>query len=264
MAKRHDDRFFRVPTATRLTSEGPISLPILYFDVVNVVAMFDAPLAGASLLLEGTGLTPAVVGGRAAVALSFYEYLDTSVGVYNEVGIAILATRRGEAMPRLGWADMMVPPPYRTLGAYVVDLPVTTAVANAAGREIWGYPKFVTDIAFRLHGREFEGVVADPSGAEPILTLAGRMGPGVPAPALSVVTYTLLDGELVRTHIDVRGAVSLSGPGTLRAHAGASSHPMADHARALGLDGARPRLVLSTRRFQSKLHAGTKLGVPAK
>jgi hypothetical protein len=178
--------------------------------------------------------------------------------VYNEVGTAIFALRPGER-PRLGWADLLMPPRRRTIGAYVVDLPVTTRAANAAGRELWGYPKFVTQIPFRLHGREFECAVLDPEQDAPIVSLGGRMGPGLPAPPLSLMTYTQLDGALLRTHVDVRGRITVHAPGSLRLHLGPSQHRMAENLRLLELDGARPRVVMRTERFQSKLWPGSRV-----
>ncbi|MEI7891817.1 MAG: acetoacetate decarboxylase family protein [Myxococcales bacterium] len=245
----HRGRFFEVPRTTYRTAEGAVEVPILYYDVSTLTAFFLVPRANAVTALDGTGLEPGLAfGQRALVALSFYEYRDTSVGVYNEVGTAVFAARRGE---RRHWL---------TPAVWVVDLPVTTAAAYAAGREIWGYPKFVTTIGFQLHGRDFEGVVDSPSGRGPIMTLAGRMGLGVPAPALSFDTYTRQGGTLLRTHIDVRGMNKAHRGGTLRVKLGTSTHKMVDNLRMLGLDEARPVVVLQTDRFQSKLHAGMAIG----
>jgi hypothetical protein len=254
---RTDDRFFRGPRTTRVTSEGPVELPILYYDTSNVVAIFRASRAGALKLLDGTGLEPALAGDDGAiVGVSFYEYRNTSVGVYNEVAVAVLAARRGEGRRRWGVADSLLPPRFRASGAYVVDLPVTTAAANAAGREIWGYPKFVTSIGFRSRMRDFEGSVLDPSTKEPIVTLSGRMGPGIPAPPMSLVTFSMLDGALVRTHITVRGMVTLHTRGTMRLFLGPSRHRMAENLRTLRLADALPLLVVRTDRFQSRLPLG--------
>jgi hypothetical protein len=255
------DRFFEVSQIRRATSAGPVDLPILYRDVTNVVAIFEAPLAGVEAVLAGTGLEAAmVIGDRAMVGLSCYEYRDTSVGVYNEVGTAIFAVRLGERRPRLGWADMYVSPLRRTIAAYVVDLPVTTAAANAAGREIWGYPKFVTRIPFRAEGREIACSVEDPDPAGGrILSLSGRLGPGLPAPPFDLVTYSFLDGGLIRTPVEVRGLLTAHAPGTVRLEIGSSSHRMAANLRRLGLVSAKPRLVLRTDRFQSILHGGMRV-----
>lgn len=253
-----NNRFFDVPRTSRITSEGPVDLPILYHDVTNVIALLDASLLGVRTVLEGTGLEPAmVVGDRAIVGLSFYEYRRTSVGVYNEVGTAIFVVRRGEPRPRYGWADLFVAPRRRRIAAYVLDLPVTTAAACAAGREIWGYPKFITPIPFRAEGRDIDAAVEDPEGHGRIVGISGQLGRGLPAPSLDLMTYTFLDGVLIRTHVDVRGHVTLHAPGTTRITVGDSPHRMAENLRTLGLDGARPRLVMKTDRFQSLLHEGS-------
>jgi hypothetical protein len=253
--------FFEVSRTTAPTSAGPVELPILYHEVSNLLAVFRAPRRAALELLAGTGLVPALgVGDRALVALSFYDYRRTSIGPYREVGVAAFVRPAGAPAPRLAIADLYRPLGARVIGVHVLDLPVTTAAACAAGRELWGYPKFITEIAFALEDRYFEGVVADPDGAAPIASLAGRLGRGVPAPPMSVVTFSSRHDELVRTHIHVRGVVRARGPGELRLAVGASRHPMAERLRALGLDGARPLVVMTTDRFQSRLHAGVVIG----
>ena len=181
------------------------------------------------------------------------------MGVYNEMGTAILVLREGEAPPAVGLLDLMRSPRTRRIGMYVVDLPVTTPLANAAGRELWGYPKFVTRIPFELSGRHFDGSVMDPDGQRRIVRLHGDAGRGVPGPPLSLATYTFLEGELLRTPVDVRGAIHIHASGSVRVQIGASDHPMATRLRTLGLDGASPALVTITDRFQSKLHAGTRV-----
>jgi hypothetical protein len=255
------DRFFDVERTLHRTSAGLVELPILYYDASNVVALFEVEPRGATTLLEGTGLEPALVrGGRALVGLSFYAYRRTTVGVYNEVGTAIMARRRGERGVLPALAEMLVPPSRRSVGAWVVDLPVTTEAACAAGRELWGYPKFVTGIDFALDGDAFESAVHDPGGGPEICGIAGRMGRGLRVPSMSIVTYSKLDDVLVRTHVDVRAPTRARGPGDVRVRVGAPTHRMAENLRTLGLDGARPKLLVVTERFQSLLHAGRRAG----
>jgi hypothetical protein len=253
------DRFFDVERTIHRTSAGLVELPILYFDASNVVALFEADAGGAERLLEGTGLVPTIVrGGRALVGLSFYEYRRTTVGVYNEVGVAIFARPCGERALLPALADLLLPPARRRSGAWVVDLPVTTEAANAAGRELWGYPKFVTSIDFALTGRRFRSTVHDPSGDEAICEIAGEMDGGIRVPSLSLVTFSKLDDTLVRTHVDVRAPTRACRRGDVRLRIGRSSHRMARDLRDLDLDGAHPTMLLVTERFQSLLHAGRK------
>ena len=260
MRHADDSRFFRVERATHTTSEGPVELPILYYDVTNVVAMFWGDRAAAERLAAEAGLELAMTRGeRALVGLSFFEYRRTTVGVYNEVGTAIFCVPPGQRPSRVPGVELYAPPAWRKVGAYVVDLPVTTPAANAAGRELWGYPKFVTDIPFQLDGRRFESSVLDPDDGSLICELAGTIGRGVPAPPMSLVTYTRLGDELLRTHVDVRGIVRACRPGSLQLRVGDSTHRMADNLRSLGLDAATPIAVTVAPRFQSILHAGTRV-----
>ncbi len=254
------DAFFDVPRTTAMTSAGPVELPILYHDVSNVLALFRGRRGAVEELLVGTGLQPALgLGGDVVLALACYQYRQTSIGAYNEVGVATFVKPTGWPAPRVAIADLYRPVDARAIGAYVIDLPVTTAIANAGGRELWGYPKFVTDISFQLDRARFECMVADPADAAPIMTFAGRLGVGVPAPPMSLVTFSNRRDELVRTHVHVRGAVRARGGGGLRLVVGGSRHPMAERLRRLGLDGARPFLVMTTDRFQSRLDAGVAI-----
>ena len=253
------DRFFSVPRTVHNTSAGLVDLPILYYDVRNVMALFSVEVEAAAKVLAEADLEPAIVRGKAVVGASFYEYRRTTVGVYNEVGTAIFALRHGEQAPFSGLVDLLRAPERRRVGAYVVDLPVTTREAWAAGREIWGYPKFITQIPFELEKDRVKSSVRDPDDGSTICELAGTLGGSVPAPPLSLMTYTRLAGALVRTKIEVRGRVKLHAPGNVVQEVGSSAHRMAQNLRTLGLDGARPRLVMVTDRFQSKLFAGSRV-----
>jgi hypothetical protein len=250
--------FFEVERSVARTSRGPVDLPILYKDASNVVALFGAPLRGAAALLEGTGLEPAMTaGGQAVVGLSFYEYRATSIGAYNEVATAIFAKKVGDQPALGGLADLFRDPRKRRVGVWVVDLPVTTEAADVGGRELWGYPKFVTRIDFKLGGRDVECAVLAPSGEGLIERLAGTLGPSVRVPPLSLMTLTQLGGRLLRTPVDVRGATRAHLPGNVRLRVGEARHRMADNLRTLGLDGSAPGLLLVTEHFQSILHAGS-------
>jgi hypothetical protein len=253
-----DDGFFRVPRATHTTSCGPVELPILYYDVSTLTAFFAVAREHAEAALAGTGLAPVLLTRERALAgLGFYEYRDTSVGAYNEVGLGLpVVPLRGES-PRVPLIDLLRQPSRRRAGFYVLDLPVTTEVACAAGRELWGYPKFVTDISFELGGGRFRCGVADPAGGPPLIELAGALGPAVPAPPMSMVIYSHLGTRDLRTQVDVRGHSRLHGGRGLTLAISDAHHVMARHARALGLDGARPLAVLETSRFQSRLNAGS-------
>lgn len=257
-----DEPFFQYPTTTFVSSAGDVALPILYFDTSNFVAMFWVDYARAAALMDDPGLQLVRFrGNKALVSVAWFEYRETSVGVYNEVGVAMAVVPKGMAQPRFPLLSLYGALDQRQIGMYILDLPVTTAAACAAGREVWGYPKFVTQISFQRQGQRFKGVVTDPDRDAPLVTLSGEASRlGLPTPPMSLVLYSRRhDGVLVRAHVNVRGWMSSQLPGTMVLQVGDSQQVMAQHLHGLGLNGARPFIVQRTDAFQSRLNAGAVL-----
>ncbi|NMN93753.1 acetoacetate decarboxylase family protein [Antrihabitans stalactiti] len=258
-ARYATEPFFAVPTKTVQTSAGDVDLPILYYDNSNVFALFAADPSAVADKLAGTGMRPALhVGKKPVVAVALYEYRETSIGPYNEVGVGILVYPEGtkKRPPLLGWTQLLRSPDRREQGAYILDLPVTTEAAFAAGSEIWGYPKFVAPISFDLGGGRFSSITEDPSDGSTIMELSGRARPVFPTPPMPLVLYSQHHGNVLRTNVDLRNGMSAHLPGGLTLRVGESRHRMANNLRDLGLDGARPVAVASTNQFQSRLNAG--------
>jgi hypothetical protein len=255
------DPFFQYPTTPFETSTGQVELPILYFDTRNYVAMFWLDFGAAQRVMSEPGLQLVRFdGNRALATVACFEYRDTTVGAYNEVGVALAVMPRGLAAPRWPLMSLYRSPDKRQIGFHILDLPVTTEAACAAGREIWGYPKFITPISFEHGSQGFDSTVEDPIGEGSIMRLAGTGGFGLPAPPLNLVLYSRRpDEKLVRAVVNVRGRVRCQRPGSVRLQVGRSQHPMAQRLRALGLEGARPMVVQHTDAFQSRLNAGAPL-----
>ena len=143
--------FLDVPTQETQTSLGPVKLPILYSDGASLLAFFWVDAGKAALQLEGTGLEPArLPGGRALHGLAFYDYRETAVGPYHEVGSALEVQPVGQAASMV---DLFRAPAGRRLGFRILDLPVSTPIADVAGRELWGYPKFVAELPHNPTGK---------------------------------------------------------------------------------------------------------------
>jgi Acetoacetate decarboxylase (ADC) len=228
----------------RLLSNGAeCFLPIRYFDVQCLVATFLAAPDRASELLEGAGLQPILQeDGRAVVDLYCIEYRKTDIGPYNEVGLTVRAKAPGDPIA----------------ANYVLNLPVTTAMADRVGREIWGYNKFVAAIDVKSEGKTFSTVLRD-SDHEIIGALEGQRSVSAPAPAADILTFSLDRGRLIKTTIRVL-TPSLAGSGDSFAFKiGTSRHPMTSNLRTLSLDGAHPVLVHYTDPFQALLFPGRAL-----
>jgi hypothetical protein len=225
----------------RVLSDGTeCALPIRYFDVQCLVATFLTELDRAAELLKGTGLQAVPQeDGKAVVVLYCIEYRKTDLGPYNEVGLTVLTVASGDPIP----------------ANYVLNLPVTNLLPSRAGREIWGYNKFVTPIDVHSNGKNFTTILHDPEN-EMIGKLGGRRDSSVPVPPNDILTFTLLGGRTIKTLIQVLTPFHASSGDGFVFTVGTSRHPMANNLRTLMLDGARPVLVHYADPFQALLFPG--------
>jgi hypothetical protein len=230
-----------LPLQERILSDGSrCPLPIRYFDAQLLIATYLVEYGRAAALLKATGLTAVPQpGDKAIAAFGCFEYRRTDIGPYNEIGLTILAMAPKYPMPAL----------------YVVHLPVNTALTNRAGREIWGYNKFVATIVIAGKSEHFSMTIRDPDSAT-IARFGGTRGASVSMPPTDLVTFSLLDGQLLRTTIQAMTPSQLSGGSGFSLQIGESMHAMAQSLRTLGLDGINPVLVQYADPFQSLLFPG--------
>lgn len=252
------DPFFQYPRNTLATSAGDVAMPILYYDASQLMAFYWLDPGRAQTLL-GDQYEAVRFGDKVLAAVAFYEYRHTSIGAYNEVGTAIACVPRGTTPPAWPLLSLFKSLDKNRLGFHVIDLPVTTAAACAAGRDIWGYPKFITPIDFSLQGARFSGAVHDPAGGAPIFSLAGTAGPGIAAPLINLILYSSHRTGMLRTLINIRGKGRLCLPGSLRLRIGPGAHPMAERLKEMGLQDARPAFIAHTHGLQLRLNAGAVL-----
>lgn len=226
-----------------LSNGTECALPIRYFDYQCLLATFLTDLDRAGELLEGTGLQAvSQEDGKAVVVLGCFEYRNTDLGPYNEVALTLLATAPGDPVP----------------ANYVTDLPVTTALANQSGREIWGFNKFVTSIDVNRNGKKFSTTIRDRENVV-IGSLEGVRGASVPVPPTDLFTFSVLGGRVVKTLVRILTPFHVSSGDSFVFKIGSSTHSMAKGLRALALDGAHPVLVQHAEPYQALLFPGRGL-----
>jgi hypothetical protein len=266
MNKKYDksDVFFRIPRENVKTSEGNVELPILYYDVNLMLIYYFVEKEKASFFLKDTDLEPLqFYNGKSLVIIAMFEYQDTSVGIYNEVGIAIGVKEKNKRvlLPTIQLIKLMLKsnPAAIPIGFYVAHLPVTTQKANIAGREIWGYPKFVTDIPlkFDIENSQFYGSVKDPNNKKSIFEVQGSLKGFITIPAFDIITYTYLENQLIRTIINVAGNFKLSFNNSYRLTNIESSHPMAQTLKLLGIENKNSYAIMYSTNWQSRLNKGS-------
>jgi len=168
-------------------------------------------------LVGPAGLEPATLpGGRAMLSLAFVRYEDGDLDPYREIAVAFLV------------ADPEQP---KHKGAYIHRLPVDQEFTCAAGRDIWGFPKFVTPIEINQELRADRAVLT--VDGRMALTITQRRGVPAPMRSTAVDAFSFADGVLRRTPWELRGAKSQMRPGGARVELGTGE--IADELRSLGL-----------------------------
>jgi hypothetical protein len=250
------DTFFAGPQHEVMLSAGKTLLPCHFRKVHYCVALFRTGREGLDKILSGTGLVPALRwGNQYMIALGLIRYTDSDLGAYDEVILSVPSLPAAAKKPFSHWADLVGRLADRKVGQYIFHIPVTSSFSEAAGRELWGYPKIVTGISHDFKPGSIHSQVHDPSGRL-IMQCSGRLGLSVPSIPLSLITYSFRQGEKLRTEVKVRGGMKLYLQQTLRLQIGDSDHPMANDLRLLGLDGKKPMIVMDSEKFQSVFGEG--------
>jgi hypothetical protein len=240
-------------------SEGSMKLPCHFRKVHYSVALFAAERERVSLFLEGKGLVPALPwGGRnVMIAMGLIAYEDSDLGAYNEVIVAVPCVREGGSTGPLNWTGLLKNSDQLKVGMHILHIPVTTERSRIAGAECWGYPKKVLPIEHRLKGNEVHTSVVDEQGRR-ILQCTGSKGPSIPIPSLQLMTYSFLNGAMLRTPVQVRGGLRWHPVADVRLTLGDSNDIMAKDLHSLGLDGAKAKFFLDAPGFQAVFGAGVK------
>ena len=105
------------------------------------------PAAAAQRIVAPTGLeVTGPVPGRALVALAVCRYDDTDLDPYHEVAVSFVVRPHDAPAGTPSAAQRTREFASGAIGAYIHRLPVDQEFSCAAGRDIWGFPKWVTPI----------------------------------------------------------------------------------------------------------------------
>ena len=214
-----------------------VSLPVQVRRAAQWGVQYLVPAEAAQRLVDPTGLeVNGPVPGRALVALAVCRYDDTDLDPYHEVAVS-LVVRPHDAPPASA--------PHRVrefwtgdIGAYIHRLPVDREFSCTAGRDIWGFPKWVTSISIDEPATGTSGPGAGTTvrlvdGGVHVLTLTIASGVRMHLPPQSPPSYSFADGVLRRTTWTTTANGTTGRPGGASLVLG--NHPMADELRGLGL-----------------------------
>lgn len=231
--------FFETSRPGSLATHGSaeIELPILYFRDDSFALFFTADRRRVIAALPSPKLHPVTLpGGKALLGIVAFNYLETSIGPYGEVGVVIPVVHGRR--PPLAWVAGLLESRYPGFGYVVLHLPVTRPLARDVGRGEWGYTKFVADMRFSNTPEYHECNLSDEE--RHILTLRVVKQGLARRERNPLVTYSVRDGKLLKTTIAQVGMArsALRPRGSLLR---LGNHPMALSIQELGISD-RPLL----------------------
>lgn len=200
------------------------------------------PTAAAQRLVDPTGLTvTGPIPGNALVAVAVCRYDDTDLDPYHEVAVSFVV-REHDARPAASTVERLKEFGSGAIGVYIHQLPVDREFSCAAGRDIWGFPKWVATIeidescnAPRPGGGSVRSgtAVRLADRGEHVLSITMVGGGRLKLPSQSPPTYSFREGVLRRTTWTTSsvGVCGRLGGATLVL----GDHPMAEELRSLGL-----------------------------
>ncbi|MHA2303358.1 MAG: acetoacetate decarboxylase family protein [Candidatus Thorarchaeota archaeon] len=209
--------------------------PFLYYDFSRITATFPAPIPKIQKTLPSEKLAPVEIRPNTTlVTFVAYEYRGMEgIQPYNEFGVIIPTTHKERNLP----------------GSYVTHLPVTTEEARWGGVEIYGFPKFIADISFEDRENVCKSRVS--LDGKDIISLEVRKTE-THLESSEVYTYTVLEGKIVRTYVQIQGFVS-TGNDERGATVHLGDHTIANEIKAFGFDEV-PISYSYSPRMQSLLH----------
>jgi hypothetical protein len=207
---------------------GTAEVPILYHDVLAVAGVFVAPTLKLKELLPTSKLVPVeFLPGKGLLGFMAADYRDTSIGPYKEVIIFILTRYRPRFNPPLFPALRMSFS--LSFEVFIWQLPLTSELGLHAGIDIWGLPKFLSDIEFTQDEHSVTCTLAEEG--ENILTLEVDKNRARTKTYFDYTIFSVKDRELLQTHVSgISDALGRSfKPGSARLTLG--EHPISRQIR---------------------------------
>lgn len=203
-----------------------LKIPVHVRDARLGASVYRPDLEAVSRNLEGTPFKPLKLGRRGIAVLVLVKYVDGDLGTYDEFALAV-GVRGPGGKP----------------GLCTLHLPVTAAFTRAAGRAVWGLPKYLVAGSLIDERRQMRFTLSDGDD----FMIAGCLQAGLRLPGRwpgsmagwSVGLEGVNEGAVLRTRS--RAKVSGLRLGRQGPVLQLGDHAMGQAARELGL-GKRPVL----------------------
>ena len=209
-----------------------ISFPVIVSDAAMLMNGFLVDAKAAQAMLAGTGFKVVeLFPGKAILQLLAVDYKENHLGDYNEGAIIFPVLTPGEKKPfpffgalkRMGDGS---------IGNFVYRMPVDQEFTTHAGRFIWGFPKWVSQVDIAFGPSTARGTFTDEG--ELVYSIAAKTGGDSSSKEQRAASLAIRDGKAWKTYgtNNTSGVTFSLGGETPEI---GNSHPLAKELRALGL-----------------------------
>jgi hypothetical protein len=230
--------------------------PVQFEDVHYIAALYTANATKVSELLEGTGLKAGLYFvGKPLAAVGLIQYRVSDLGAYNEIILAIPVVRQNDKTGWKNWLDLYAPFDKRKGGQYIIHIPVTTQISVDAGQSLWGYPKILLPIHHNFRSTGTHSSLFN-EYQQPILQIDGKQGIDIPIPAMNLMTFSFLQGKLLKTTVDVNCRMHWKAGSGLTIKVIDSNHPIGKDIIELGINDKKPLFTVESNHFKAAFNEG--------
>ena len=188
-----------------LCKSGEVPMPLRTTDLFSMLATFPVKTSLLSPLIPSP-LKPLGFLGLSSLTVGGMEYREMNIGPYNEI-VVLVPVRYPGVLPPQARAGYL----RERIGMYVMMISVTTQIALDAGKDIWGYPKFLSEIEFQDQGESRAGIWK--AEGEEILSFSVRKK-GIKVPFnRELIDFSVRGKELLKNALRGRFQLNIS-PGT--------------------------------------------------
>ncbi len=209
-----------------------ISFPVVVADASMLMNGFLVNAKVAQSMLEGTGFRVVeLFPGKAILQLLAVDYKENDLGDYNEGAIIFPVLSPGEKKP-FPFFGAMKAMGTGTVGNFVYRMPVDQEFTTHAGRFIWGFPKWMSQIDIEFGPNLARGTFIDEG--ELVYSIEAKAGGNKTSGEQQAASLAIRDGKAWKTYGSNRGSGLTFSLGGKKPDIG-ENHPLAKELRALGL-----------------------------
>ncbi|WP_421843470.1 acetoacetate decarboxylase family protein [Mycobacterium sp.] len=250
--KQTDEVCSKVGYGRYLIDGREIALPVVVRDASLLASTFLVDAAAAQEMIAQSGYRVVkFLPGKAIVMLVCVDYRDNDLGDYNEGAINFFVTTPGEKRP-LPFVGAIGGLFNGALKCFSYRMPVDQEFTTHAGRYIWGFPKWITQVDIEFGTRTATGTLIDED--QLVYSITTKTGGTRVQKDQAITSLAVRNGRAWKTTGTSRGAGVMFSLGGQAPKIG-TTHPLAKELRTLGLP-KKPLMTISI----AKAHM--QFGVP--